>query len=523
MRIRDVVGFGLSSMMQQKARTTMNLVGVAVGTFALAVSLAIGAGIETAVILQFRKDNALRKIEVHTGFGSDDKNIPADAPRVEGKMSEERRKRIQRALTLRWQNEHDEKRLVLLTTESLEKIQKLAHVVEVLPVTNFQSRVAFSGKGLDANVASLSPDDRLNRERVVLGKAFDSRTDRGVVVSECLLYEWGFHDETSAREAIGAKLTLGGLVKQNEERRANWFLERLAGGAGLVAPEQKEAFFRTLGKLPKVIANSNLEPGERALLEDLVDFTFPIVAPEKNAEPMIELPIVGIARDPYENETKFAWGSNRSAGYSGILLPVDLAAERYKNETWNVKHQLNEASVLVDGEQNVEDVEKAIKALGFEAYSLANVIRNVRALVFLITTTMGLIAVVALFVACLGIANTMIMSVLERTREIGVLKAVGARDVEVCSIFLFEGALIGAIGACLGVFLSWLACIPGTTIIRRIVPPNVELPAADSLFRYTPLVLVGVPVLVTLISTVAALVPAIRAARVDPVKSLRHD
>ncbi len=120
------------------------------------------------------------------------------------------------------------------------------------------------------------------------------------------------------------------------------------------------------------------------------------------------------------------------------------------------------------------------------------------------------IAVIALVVGAIGIANVMLVSVTERTREIGIMKAVGARNRDVMQVFLVEAALLGTLGSLLGVPLGLLVGYGATRY-------------AEVTFSLAPLwmaLAVGVGVLV---GVVAGLYPAWRAARVDPIDALRHE
>ena len=120
------------------------------------------------------------------------------------------------------------------------------------------------------------------------------------------------------------------------------------------------------------------------------------------------------------------------------------------------------------------------------------------------------IAVIALVVGAIGIANIMLVSVTERTREIGVMKAVGARNRDVMGLFLIEAGLLGAVGAALGLPLG-LAVGYGATRYAE-----VEFALAPDWMVLA--VAVGV-----LVGVVSGLYPAWRAARVDPIDALRYE
>src|ERR1700677_2295247 len=99
---------------------------------------------------------------------------------------------------------------------------------------------------------------------------------------------------------------------------------------------------------------------------------------------------------------------------------------------------------------------------------------------------MTCVAVVALLVSALGIANTMLMSVLERTREIGIMKAVGADNRHLQWIFIVEGGLIGLFGSLFGLLLAWSASFPGDTWVRSMVMRDMKIELSGSIFVFPP-------------------------------------
>jgi putative ABC transport system permease protein len=133
------------------------------------------------------------------------------------------------------------------------------------------------------------------------------------------------------------------------------------------------------------------------------------------------------------------------------------------------------------------------------------------------------IAVIALLVAALGIANTMLMSVLERTREIGIMKAVGAGNGHLQLMFLVEGAIIGIVGGGLGLLLAWGSSYPADAWVRSMVSRDLKVELNEAIFVFPLWVTLAAPLFAALVTTLAAVYPARRAARVDPVAALRHE
>ncbi len=139
-----------------------------------------------------------------------------------------------------------------------------------------------------------------------------------------------------------------------------------------------------------------------------------------------------------------------------------------------------------------------------------------------ITLMLSLVGGIALLVASIGIVNTMIMSIYERTREIGTLKAMGASRADIRWMFMIEAGLIGMMGGVSGLTLSWIL----SKILNRGAlwyAEHHKLPMPETLFVITPLLALQAIGFATLIGIVAGLYPANRAASLDPLVALRHE
>jgi len=123
------------------------------------------------------------------------------------------------------------------------------------------------------------------------------------------------------------------------------------------------------------------------------------------------------------------------------------------------------------------------------------------------------LAALAILVGGLTIINTMVMAVAERTREIGLKKALGATDGDVLAEVAIEAGVIGGLGGGLGVLAGW-----GATYLTNAI---MAAAAGMSIFKTTPRLAVGSVVFTVLLGMSAGIYPALRAARLDPVKALR--
>jgi len=163
-----------------------------------------------------------------------------------------------------------------------------------------------------------------------------------------------------------------------------------------------------------------------------------------------------------------------------------------------------------------------LKHEGFQVQSLEIVVEVANRIVTAVTVMFTLIGSIALLVATIGIANTMVMAIYERTREIGILKAMGASRGEIRQMFMMEAGLIGLIGGVIGLLLGWLVGLG----LNQVIPVYLryrELPVRGNFFVVTLTLALGVIVFATFIGLVAGLLPAQRAAKLDPLQALRHE
>jgi putative ABC transport system permease protein len=169
----------------------------------------------------------------------------------------------------------------------------------------------------------------------------------------------------------------------------------------------------------------------------------------------------------------------------------------------------------------VQPVENAVKKMGFNTFSILDATRSLRQFFAVLDLFLGIFGSLALAVASIGIVNTLVMAILERRREIGIMKAIGASDADVRTLFFAEAGAMGALGGIVGVALGWSmgqAINFGTNIYlkRQALPPEH--------FWSVPWWLVaGAIVFAFIVSLVSGLYPAGRAARLDPVQALRYE
>jgi len=176
------------------------------------------------------------------------------------------------------------------------------------------------------------------------------------------------------------------------------------------------------------------------------------------------------------------------------------------------------AATLSDAVEIVEEVQER----GFEVTSLQSMLERINQAMILVQTMLASVGGVALLVASLGIANTMVMSIYERTREIGILKAVGASPGSIRLLFVTEAALIGLIGGVAGLIGGWLLGLGLNEGILAYLDWR-EVPVTGTFFVLTGWLIALSLAFATVVGLLAGLYPAARAARLDPVEALRYE
>jgi putative ABC transport system permease protein len=189
----------------------------------------------------------------------------------------------------------------------------------------------------------------------------------------------------------------------------------------------------------------------------------------------------------------------------------------------------NQALVKIATPEQVMAVEQEILRRGFFAYSARSYLQSMNIFFLVIQAIFGGIGAIALIVAAFGIANTMMTAIYERTREIGLMKAVGATNRDVMSVFLAEAGGIGLLGGLGGILLgtgmgALIDLIAGTYLAAQAVQSGV--PPSDVTFSiiHTPLWLPVFALLFSaLVGVVSGVYPAVRAASLSPVDALKYE
>lgn len=180
-------------------------------------------------------------------------------------------------------------------------------------------------------------------------------------------------------------------------------------------------------------------------------------------------------------------------------------------------------SVMIISKDNasVTAISQTISAKGYSAHNYADTAAQLNRIFLMLQIGLGIIGAIAMLVACLGIINTMMMSILERTREIGIMKAVGARTRDIQNIFLTEAAFIGLIGGSFGLLLGYPGSKIASIVFNNMLKNNGG--GGSIQFSIAPYLALGVLAFSIIVAIIAGFFPARRGANLDPVVALRDE
>ena|GEM_PF-239028 len=534
MNFLDIIALAWRNLRQSKLRTALTVIGVIVGVAAIVTLVSLGLGLQQNILGQ-----ALSKLDVFTLISVRGANVDALLELNEGRtlldggegVNKEKANGAGDAAGANGnesgnsnegtQNDGNQKpfpRLPrrVLNDETIAEIQKLKGVKYALPMVSFGTFVRFNDRvkyiwigGAPAHVEDIS------RFNVFLaGHPFSSDDAREVIIDEdfLALFSAKWYQDRRAGKPRNDGPWRKGPTKSEAERAAD--AQQVIGkDLVLLTPHSNEDAPTSIFGIP-ILAQpeTEIEPGPDAENDRRFEqHRFRIVGVLPSEEGFRVTPLANARMIVPLEVAKHFQQTNRN--------PIERIGEALAGDTG---YQL--AEVRVSTPMQVKPTMDQIDKMGFRTFSINNQLEEINRIFLIVNSTLALIGGIALLVATFGISNTMIMSIRERTREIGIMKAIGGSDGEIMRIFFVEASLIGLTGGTLGVIGGWAI----DRVANRMANQWIIKQAAQTIrhieFFSIPWYLAGGAILFALlVSLVAAIYPALSAARVDPIKALRYE
>ncbi len=465
MKAYDLAELAVRNLRESVLRNSLTTVGISVGVASLVAMLSLGIGLQQMATRRLVRSGLFDTVVVTSRRDLRNFNRSDDAGGPDPAQSP------------------------VLDEPSRQKIEQLSNVLEAFPDLRF--------------ITSFTYEDKPHLT-MTAGVPFSYKSNDAFEGMQGSFFSSDMAPEVILQKTFAAEL-LGKTPKPGTEDSPVAELAK-----PLVGKEMTMRYAEKIDSATPADANANMpnESGEAA--------TYSIQSHE------LKLRIVGVTDlDP---------DSMRGPVRARVLLPLKLleslhvmqaTAMRDTTQATSKIPMYSTVSVRVKDPGKIQLVENAIKKMGFNTFSILDATRSVRRFFTVLDLFLGIFGSLALAVASIGIVNTLVMAILERRREIGIMKAIGASDVDVKKLFFAEAGVMGALGGALGVALGW-------TIGRVInLGTNVYLRRQDlapEQIWFVPWWLVASAIAFAIVvSLLSGLYPAARAARLDPVQALRYE
>lgn len=488
MTFRDLTAISSGNMWRMKFRAILTMTGVLIAIAAFVAMVSFGAGNQKLVEDEYTKLGLFTTIQVFPKNKKDDADTVTHPP---------------------------------LDRKALDKLAAVPGVNLVYPYDALKVTARFGDSTFPAQAQAL-PVAAIKTKLfsdITFGKAFTSDSAHTAILSGDLLKTMG---ATNGDSVIGKRIIVSVRVSQLDSGLAHILNDR---GESILHRARKiriDSLVRNKKYRGSVIRREANEIARRFMhgfnnAQETVTDTLTICGVRSQGR--MGMLRSGMIIIPYATASKFS-----TTGFSGN--PTELVTQLMNGSLFPEEGEAGSKSfsqVTLDIDPHIlnKTVSDSVEKLGYRTFSFAAAFQEIQKFFFYFDLALGVVGLIALLTASLGIVNTMVMSISERKREIGILKSLGADESEIRALFLVESGVIGFCGTVGGILFGWGITRLVATIARYYMQKQ-GLPAVDPFAM--PLWLIGIALAVGVgVSVVAGLYPAARAARVDPVQALRNE
>jgi putative ABC transport system permease protein len=458
MKAYDLVELAGRNLRESVLRNSLTTAGIAVGVASLVAMLSLGIGLQQLAGRHLEKSGLFDTVLVTS-------------------------RRDFRGMDRESQSGTPPEQSPLLNEPARQQIERLPNVLEAFPDIRFITQLSYQDRPHMTMVAGL-PFSSKNNDAFegMQGTFFSSAT-----APEAILQK-SFAQELLGKKPAGDEVNISELAKPLlGQELVMRYAERVPGSStGASGPDDSGA-------------------------------EYSVVSHEQ------KLRIVGIADLDPES-------LRGPATHGRVFIPLELAENLHVMQPSDLRDSVRafsttptylSVSVRVKSPKLVQAVEDAVKKLGFNTFSILDATRSLRRFFAVLDLFLGIFGSLALAVASLGIVNTLVMAILERRREIGIMKAIGGSDGDIKKLFFVEAGAMGALGGVLGVALGW-AIGRVINIGTNFYLQRQEFPP-EQIWSVPWWLVAGAIGFAVIVSLVSGLYPAARAARLDPVQALRYE
>lgn len=222
-----------------------------------------------------------------------------------------------------------------------------------------------------------------------------------------------------------------------------------------------------------------------------------------------------------ENGTKEVRGSFLVIGVIDSGKGTEVFVPNFVFENAGVK-TYSQIKLVADDNKNISNLRKQVESLGFETASPSDTIEQINQIFQFFTIMLVGFGAIGMIVAVLGMFNTLTISLLERTKELGLMMALGGRNKDMKLLFIFEAVILSVIGAVAGIILAMLSALVVNLIMNGFAQGR-GVTESFSLFAFPIWLIVGLIVFMVLIGLAVVYFPAKRAEKINPIDALRRE
>lgn len=463
MKFIDLLRMSISNLWRRKLRTFLTVLGVIIGTASIVVMISLGLGLTRSTMEQIEQSGGLTTITVHEGSGvvmSSGGGVMVEAASSSGGRDEMAGK---------------------LTDAVTEEFKKIPHVKVVSPVLKLYPYLKVGAYEGSVGIKGMTAE-ALEKMDIPLSEGATLPTD-----PENLEFLFG-----------------------------NQVITNFSNG------RTNQSYWET-GELPDIdLANDPIF----FIMDSDAYWNSKYGGTDENGNPVVPpkkymYPSTGLVAGGIDDYNEFSWDAYCNIDALKTQLkkifknrPIPNQPTRSNGKPYK-EWFYEEMYVSVDEMENVKEVLKTINDMGYSGYSNAEWVEQMQSQYAMVQAVLGGIGAVSLFVAAIGIANTMMMSIYERTKEIGIMKVLGCTLGRIRDLFLMEAGFIGLAGGVIGLILSYGISALINTLLADSYYTNIS---------FIPLWLSGAAlVFAVLIGMLAGLMPAMRAMKLSALSALRNE
>lgn len=492
MNFLDYIRIAQKNLLRQKTRTGLTIIAITVGSLSLILMASLIIGIRQSLIDQFKEMGAFNLITV-----TRDANTPDNADLISSGS-----------------NDPSAEAGKKLDDATLLTLKQLPYVLTGTPVSGSGAKT-MQLEGYDrkmwADIVSFDPESGVFDMPLLAGRTLGSGDFDKIVVGARFVQDNGYISHPS--DLIGKKVVLN----FDAGNAPDWGTppERPPENASKEwnDAQQKRNLIIT-AEIVGVANNKNMNDNQSYIT---------IAWARKLMTSVYWRPDDAVMQACQERYNKQNQGKKQQQVQSNvdancnpqnfvILMKEDQLA---KNGYGSIMLKINDTA-------NVKYVAQQIQSLGYGVTTAQNMIDNINKILSLVSVVLSVIGGISLFVAAIGIINTMFMATYERTHEIGVMRACGATGKTIALLFSIEASLLGFLGGMLGMLFSILLSLAAKIIVTKFGASLGDIPL-DNIGSFPWWLVLAVITFTTMLGLISGLIPAIKASKLDPVEALRYE